>query len=75
MSWNPENEKGWNEECKCPHCGCSIVEYTGLTEIRHGETASYEVTEGECVDCGRKVKIVDIIRTEMCGVFDGEGEE
>lgn len=54
MSFHPESQKGFVDGLKCPYCGSSDVDYTGDTHTEFGVSSTYDVSEGECMSCGKR---------------------
>lgn len=72
MSFHPEQQKGFVEDLRCPYCDSEDIEYTGDTRTESGVCDTYDITEGECMECGKKVMIVERIETVVAGCYKGE---
>ena len=72
MSFHPEEKKGWVEGLVCPYCK-GEVEYIG-DDVRAeaGISCAFDDIEGRCRECGKPVRIVETVITEVYGCYKGE---
>lgn len=71
MSFHPESMKGWVGGLECPYCG-GDVEYIGK-DVHHesGIVCAYDDVDGRCTKCGKPVRIVEEVITEVYGCYKG----